>query len=234
MRFVPGLIFAIFAVAGCKGGETYAPVPKSIALTPVALKPGEEARLFPIQVGNKWVYGLETALIAKGQRGSGGGELVHIVTDVQDKPDGKLAMIEESVDGKLSGRQTWLVNRQGIYLVGSSQGEAPIRAFDTPQPVILFPPDRGKTFSWKGTSGALHLDLKGDIAGPEEVDTLERRFATIKVHSTTTETKGKVTGKSETISWFAPGVGLVRLKEISASGTTASQIFLRLKSHTVK
>ena len=221
-------------VMGCKGGEASVPIPKSIPLTPVALKPGEESRLFPIQVGNKWVYGLETAMIAKGQRGTGGGELTHIVTDVQDKPDGKLAMIEESVNGKLSGRQTWLVNAQGIYLVGSSQGDSPIRAFDTPQPVILFPADKGKKFDWKGTSGSLHLDLKADIAGPEEVDTLERRFATIRVHSVTSESKGKVTGKSETISWFSPGVGIVRLRETSVSGTTASQIILRLKSHTVK
>src|ERR1700676_4703423 len=88
---------AVLLLSGCgSSGTTSASHKPSDNIAPATVKPGEEANLFPVQVGNQWTY------VAEGMMESPTGgtrtvrnEVTMRIAKVTDTADGKLVDFDE-------------------------------------------------------------------------------------------------------------------------------------------
>lgn len=212
---------------GSKSKGTYQPVATK-KVEPAKIAPGNEAELFPAKEGSQWVY--ETEQVTA--QGTQVGEVIFRAVKVIPTADGNKVQFEMENGGKIIDRQTWLINGKGIFQLTSGPQQV---AFEPPQPVLLFPADAGRTFSWQGkgvTSGGQigTSTIKSTIIGPQEIDTGTGTMSGIAVQQTS---EGKVNNqafKTASMVWFVPKVGLARYKQQVAAGT----ILLRLKNYTSK
>lgn len=224
---------ALLTAIGCSGGsnDSYVPAKKS-EIPPAKVEKGQEASLFPFKVGNSWTYTAKTAIQVQNRQTSREAEVTFKITKVVDIPGGKKATLDLITNNKVVDRQVWLSTTKGIFQ--SSIGIAKVRNFSSPIPAIQFPVEPSKKFSWKGSDGKTNMSYNFTILGPQEVDTDEKRMSGIAVESKGTSVAGKITEKTERTIWFAPGVGIVRIRESTASNVGVSELLLSLKSHNVK
>ncbi len=232
---LPISVLAIALVAvGCKGGSgesAYVPTPPP-KIEPAAVSSGQEASLFPMTVGNSWTYTASTSVRAKAGTRQGARDVTFRVSKVDDTPNGKRATIDLVVEGKVTEKQIWLLNSKGIYQ--ASVGGANPRTFSTPIPSVMFPVEKGKKFSWKGSAGNANMTYESEIIGSEEIDTELKRLSAIAVDSKGTTLIGKNTEKVDRTVWFAPGVGIVRIRETTVGKDAAMDLLISLKSYSVK
>ncbi len=224
----------LLLVIGCSGGGSgsgYVPTPTP-AIEPAAVAAGQEQSLFPFKEGNSWTYTIKTVIRAGTTVNQGTQEATFKVAKTEVKDGNTRATLEMSINGKVMDRQIWLSNSKGIYQI--SIGTTPTRTFSTPIPSISFPVTAGRKFSWSGSDGKSQMAYSNVIVGPQEVDTEEKRLSAIAVDTKGTSINGKVTEKTDRTIWFAPGVGMVRVRESTVSSKGASELQLSLKSHTVK
>jgi hypothetical protein len=232
MKF-PFAAIALLTIAGCGGGsgDSYVPAKKP-PIPPASVTAGQEASLFPFKVGNSWTYKAATTIQIQNRQTSREAEVTFKVAKVEDVAGGKRATLDLISNGKTVDRQVWISTSKGIFQV--SIGTTKQRVFSSPIPAIQFPVAPDKKFSWKGSDGKASMTYNFTIIGPQEVDTEEKRMSGIAVEAKGTSTAGKVTEKTERTMWFAPGVGIVRIRESTLSNVGLSEMLLSLKSHTVK
>lgn len=226
------------ALAGCGSAESeYKPTP-SKPVEVVEVQPGEERSLFPLKEGNQWTYTGQTASRVQGRPSTTDFEMVFKVVKVVPRGNGSLADIEVSTNLPNSkvDYQRWEVNDKGIYQV--TLGNPPV-AFSPAQPIVLFPLTADRTFVWKGRGmtpagqpGTSTLD--GTILAPQVVDTANERVSAYGVESKGTFQAGDAKGQVESISYWTPGVGLVRYQQRIAVGQNAAVQTLRLKTKTLR
>ena len=90
MKRVIALIVLPVALAGCGSSDGYTAKPaKKVA--DVSFKPGDEASLMPLEVGNQWVYSIESA--------QGTSELTLKVSDVKQEGDATVATMSATMSG---------------------------------------------------------------------------------------------------------------------------------------
>lgn len=236
MKLPISVVIVASVAIGCKGGgssggSAYVPTPPP-KIEPASVKAGEEATLFPITVGNAWTYSATTSVRTKQGSRQGTKDATFKVTKVEDVAGGKRATLELLMDGKAVDKQVWLVNAKGVYQV--SVGIAKPRLFSTPIPAITFPIETGSKFSWQGGDGKAKMAYNNEVTGAEEVDTEMKRMSAIAVDSKGTSVTGVTTEKTDRTIWFAPGIGIVRIRESTSSPVGASELLLSLKSTTVK
>lgn len=232
---VVGLTAVLFL--GC-GGKKGAYKPQEVKKIPVAtVQAGNEQVLFPLAVGNYWVYTLTDVQRAGDQQGSREFELTFKVTSVSNYGDGKKATIDVlQKDGTLAESQTWYVNKKGVFQGTSSKKKVP---YVPMQPAIFFPVDAGTTSSWKGTGitpvglpGTMSMKLKN--LGPQEVDIEDGRISAFATTAEGTFNVGKAQGKVISDGWFAPNIGMVRTRIEAAIGTRQVLQIFKLKKYEVK
>lgn len=205
------------AAAAATGGKPEPAVP------PAEVKAGDEASLMPLATGNQWTYT------------SDANQITLKVANVAPQGDGKKATIEIFVNDKLTSRQVWLQNKTGMYQL--AQGLNP-KPFNPPQPILLFPIERGKVSKYTGTgpvdnaTGRIQSELRVD--GPQPVDTDMGEKSGILVRQAVLLTAGKVQGRLVSNTWFAPGIGIVRLRNDIQVGNGQRTEVLRLKNYTLK
>jgi hypothetical protein len=129
-------------------------------------------------------------------------------------------------------RQVWSSDSKGIYQV--SIGLKTPRVFSSPIPAIVFPVETNKKFQWSGSDAKSQIAYNSVIRGAEEVDTDEKRMSGIAVDCKGTSMIGKVKEMTDRTIWFAPGIGIIRIRESTVSSKGASELLLSLKKHTVK
>lgn len=224
---------------GCKGGEgDLTNIPKANAIPLATIQPGKDAEVIPFKVGNEWTYGLSAraASNVKDQTRSDLEAKFKIVA-IEETPQGKKVMWEMTTNGKLTDRQSWLVNSKGMYQLGV--GFPNFKLFSTPQPIVTFPIKPGQTFYWEG-SGILSdgtvgkMEISSKILEPQEVDTEMGRLSAFPIESSQTFTSAARTGKGISSIYIAPGVGIVRLKQQEATNSAAVVQLLRLKSKNLQ
>ncbi|HMS53902.1 MAG TPA: hypothetical protein PKA27_00750 [Fimbriimonadaceae bacterium] len=224
---IVGLAAIVAVGCGSKSKGTYqATAAKKVE--PAKVTPGNEAELFPTKEGSQWVY--ETEQVTS--QGTQVGEVIFKAVKVIPTGDGNKVQFEMENGGKVIDRQTWLINSKGIFQLTSGPQQIP---FDPPQPVLLFPAEQGRTFSWQGkgvTSGGQigTSTIKSTIMGPQEIDTGTGAMSGIAVQQTSEGKVGNQAFKTASMVWFVPKVGLARYKQQVAAGT----ITLRLKNFTSK
>lgn len=236
MKLPISVVIVSLVGIGCKGGSgggenSYKPTPPP-KIEPVSVKAGEEKSLFPIAVGNSWTYKASTSVRTKQGQRSGDRDATFTVSKIEDVPGGKRATLDLLVDGKAVDKQVWVVTDKSISQV--SVGATKPRIFSTPIPAITFPVEVGAKFSWKGGDGKAQMAYNNEIMGAQEIDTDFKRLSAIAVDSKGTSVSGGNTEKTDRTIWFAPGIGIVRIRESTSSKAGASELLLSLKSHTVK
>lgn len=222
--------------AGC-GSKEPGYKPKPVAQIPKAsVAPGEEATLFPLAVGNQWVFTAKSRFAAGGQAQDTDGELTLRVASVANVANGKQAVIEIIQDGKVNERQIWVQDAKGVFQVRAGRNNV---QFSPRIPVIEFPIQEGRTTQWRGTGpvpagnpGPHAADIK--ILGVQEVDTDMGRMSAYAVESQSKWTRNNVQGSSVGTTWFAPKIGMVRFRLDLSFGQLRGTQSLALKSHSLK
>lgn len=224
---------AVLALAGCKGGDStgYVPVPPP-KVEKASLKPGDEMSLFPVAVGNQWTYEVNTVVRNAKQQQTSNGEITFKVVNVEETADGKKAQMEIWAKGKLTDRQVWTIGPKGIFKV--SAGLKTVTTFSPPAPIVLFPLDKYKTFTWEGLGGKVKRKASSRVLPVQEIDTDEKRFSAYPIETKGQNSDGKLVQTTLETNWLVPGVGLVRNHLIAVSPSVASEMRINLKSHTLK
>ncbi len=229
---------ALGVVLGCGSGSGSAYEAKPIKKPPpAAVKPGEEASLFPLKVGNQWTYVAETQTTTSGVGSTVTDELTLRVAKVEPFGGGSQATIEVvSGKGRPTTYQIWRADKAGIYQVRSDSKSEP---FVPPQPAIKFPATAGSKFEWTGTGPTataekLSTTVKSTILAPQEIDTMSERVSAIPVEMTS-----RYTGKNgetliASVTYWVPNIGLARMRQEIRFGNTAVVQVLRLKANVVK
>lgn len=229
---------AVWPACGC-GGKDQNATASDVKGASADLKELTADNVFPMKTGNEWVYELR----GRSSQGNGSAEALFKMTKVDVGPDGtKTATVEISLDNKLSERQTWVLNKEGLF---QTAGGNKLTPFSPPQPAVLFPFKEGAKFSWSGTGpmpvgGANNAKLDNVVLGRELVDTGTKPMwawaiettghFTVSLHET-----GKPAQDAEAVqvtdSWWCPDKGFIRSKtKVSVPGVQENEQTLTLKS----
>lgn len=233
----------LFAVAGC-GRERSAYQPQPVPeLPPAEVAPGQEATLFPLARGNKWVFDMNGETTTPNGRALTSAEVTFEVTNVTDVNNGREATLKVttvSPNGETrSHTQRWRVDREGIFqIIGGERGVQ----FEPPQPLARFPIDTSRTWEFEGT-GPTPIGNSGKqsgrltVVGPQEVDTQAGRLSAIAVQTIgdweSTQNGERVVGRFSNMVWLAPNIGFVRVRQELVTGRTSAFQVLRLKEYSV-
>lgn len=238
MKLILPIAITTLALVGCNSSQpTGEYKPKKEDQIPKAqVAPGQEAELFPVAVGNSWRYKMQRLQVNGGQRTGNPDDFRWEVRKIEDLPNdqGKRIYLETIKKDVVTEKQQWLLQKGGLFLEASGQGE--MFACTPPEPIIIFPVELGKETTYEGkvaspfttkdeaTGKTTRLmgtaKTKTTTSGPEEVDTDMGRLSAFKVESSGTIDAGP--GKVATVQvtmFFAPKVGLVRMRQtIAAEG----------------
>lgn len=240
----PLLAGAFLLGCGSGGGGNYKPRPEA-KVTPATVAKGEETTLFPLRVGNKWVFEVEGETVTTQAKALTRSTVTFQVTGVVDGPSGKDATVrvttESQTGEKRSTNQKWRVSDKGIFQLLAGINEIP---FNPPQPILPFPPEKGNRVQYKGT-GAVATKRAGtlsgftEVLGPQEVDTGDGRLSAIACQLSGDwsgpDDNGKtVKGRFGYMVWFAPKVGPVRIRTELATDSASAYQTLRLKEHKLQ
>jgi hypothetical protein len=232
---------ALAVVAGCGPGDAgaeYQPVPAK-KIEPATIPAGQEARLFPVKEGNQWSYKVERLVVVPGRQANVPEEFTMRVARVDSNENATQATMELVRNDVVLNRHVWRITKDGVYQVSVGMDNN-IVTNQPHQPAIVFPPEKGKTFTWEGkgqTPLGFHNGVyQSEIIGPEEVDTEMGRVSAIKVETFGVIKTPQGEGKLNSSYWFAPDIGLVRWREeVVAPNEQAGQVvMMRLVNHTVR
>lgn len=233
-------ISALAMLAGCNGGGGQSVTPRA-PIEEATVASGQEAKLFPLVVGNQWVYESRTTLETPTGSQTTESELTFVVRTVNREGTTTRAIIDVKDGEEVRDSTGWLVNERGIH---QSSARNLAAAFNPPQPLLPFPYQQGQTFQFSGTGpfpfeGSGAIRTSGTVVGPQQVDTEMGPMSAIAVDGRTTwrgPDAGGGTSEQTAISttWWAPEVGLVRFVQDIVGPDYRIRQVLRLKSHSLK
>jgi hypothetical protein len=231
-------IIPILALAGCgksdpkQSKKAEPPAPKITAQN--------QRSLFPFSEGNSWNYDLEIVTEGKDrQKETRTGEIQYKVSKVTKGSDDSIrATLSVKEGGKVLDEQEWSIESNGIFQYSSKSVKTP---FTPKQPVIRFPVKDQDEFKWEGTGmtpigkpGKMKYAFKNDGI-QKNVDTEMGSMPGLFMQSAGTfQASDGIAGELITNSWFSPGVGLIRYRQVIGLKGVNSAITLRLKSYNVK
>lgn len=240
MMIQRALVMALCALGvGCRGAKTanngYVPEPPP-APEALVIPKDDEAKLMPLIEGSVWTYDIENTLLVTGRPSetSKGVLTYRVVKVTRDGTDSK-ALLELSQDGQVLDRQDWVFRPTGIYQASGGPKRIP---YDPPQPVALFPLEKATTFRWKGTGtgpdGSVgRLTTKSRVLPSQRVDSGQGTYNALPIE-TTTEFNTRIKGKSTSVTYFKPGIGILRYRQEIDLGDRAAVATMRLRSYVVK
>jgi hypothetical protein len=174
------------------------------AATSVAAAPAPS--LFPLIVGSQWVRvnedGVEATSRVTGSKTVGG------------KP---CTVIERKAVERGRERTTRVCYQSTATEVillefTSPRGEA--RVSNPPRPILKLPPRAGQTWSWSPTDSAFELKITEKWVAEESIKVKGGTFRAWKLQTVAIGEDSEIT----TLTWYAPGVGLVRLERKGRRG----------------
>ncbi len=230
-------LLVLASLWGCasKPADSYTPKPVE-TIPPATITPGNESSVLPLDKGNQWTYDASTVIAQNGQPQPGTNfEVTWTVTASQQTPNGTVATIVTTQDGKTKGSQDWLVNSKGVYEL--SDGTPPLK-FDPPLPVLLFPAKPDTTFKYKGGGPTGFGDMgthesDNTILASEIVDTSMGQISTIPIESKGTVVSKGITAHNAVSVYFSPGIGIVRMRQEAVAGGKGYIVLLKLKSKSL-
>jgi hypothetical protein len=241
MKLILGLTSAIFvlSLAGC-GKSEYEPTKPLVKAKEYKIDPANLANLFPLAEGNTWTYVLESSTQRKGSEAvPGTSEFEYRVkTVVKESDSATRAILEVYRDGERRDEQEWLTDSTGIYQLSLGNDRKP---FSPKQIVIKFPFKDGEMYTWEGDGptpigvrGHMKYSSKIDSMQPIDTDVAGEKMVGLFVENAGTFKTSEGEGILAQNTWFVPGVGLARYKQVLKLKDVEAVLTLRLKSYTVK
>ncbi len=238
--------FAALSISGCIGASGYRPQQQP-KVEPVTVKNDDMASLFPLKEGARWVYAVTTE--RQGEAGAAQSEWAIEVVRVKRSGENTTAVMQVSKLGQSGGGDTmgWMVNPKGVFQTYYSSAQGSTLDFQPAQLVLPCPWKEGQTFDYKGvgpfpTGGVGAMTVKSTVLGIQEIDTDVKPMGAVAVEGVTTYAAKTKTGaplviggkavltKSVSTTWFAPNIGIVRLRQEVTGPNVNTTITLRLKS----
>jgi hypothetical protein len=224
------------AVCGCaKSDDGYKPKPVE-TIPPATITPGNETSVMPLDKGNQWTYAATTVTEANGVEGpSTNFEVTWTVTESKQTANGVRATIVTTQNGQRKDTQEWLVNSKGIYQLSDG---TPTIGFKPPLPILVFPAKPDSTFHYSGTGPTGFGDSGNHVSdntilSSQVVDTAMGQMSAIPVESVGTVTARGIKGQSKVSVYFAPGTGIVRMRQEAVAGSKGYIVLLKLKSKSL-
>lgn len=230
------------------GGGTYKPV-ESKKTEIVKIGESEGLSLFPVAVGNQWTYKSQSTAA---NANAGSTNLTQMITlemkKVDETPQGKMIEIEVREDDVVKSTQTWKVDDTGVYQVSVAANDKST-TFNPPQPILIFPivEKQEREFTGVGPSAlGPQTNFKGKVMidGPQITQTVTDDISAYRVVATyeltgegvDAQTKKKIPlkGTFESVSYFAPKIGLVRLQQTVKGAAGGEIVTMTLAQSTVK
>lgn len=233
------LIILGLTLVGC--GKSDPKLANAKPTTPVVTVTSENQRtLFPFAVGNSWNFAIEIQTQAANRpKESVSGEVQYKVTKtIPVANDGVKATIAVMQDGKKIDEQDWICDSKGIFQISMKSSNS---VFTPRQPVIRFPVKDQDEFRWEGTGvtpigkpGSMKYAFKNDGVQPNVDTDMGTMGALFMQTGGSFKTNEGVIGNLVVNSWFSPGVGLIRYRQVISAKGVNSSLTLRLKSYNVK
>jgi hypothetical protein len=181
-----GLILFVFGLA--------------LSCQPVATaqeKTQDSKSYYPLKVGNKWTYQIESDAVPKGSS-----KLIHQIAKIDKKAGVSLAQLEIVARDKVTASEHLSITDKGIFR-NNYNGEE----ITPPTCILKFPIKKNNTWKTESMGGKekLNVTCKSD---EEEIEVPAGKFKTVKVVS-----DAEVVGAGIIVSttyWFAQGVGVVK------------------------
>ncbi len=169
-----------------------APVPK--------LAGKGETRYYPTTLGAKWVYT------------DASGDDVLVISKVEEVKGAKVVTVERVEGEKRFPFEKVRVSEGGVARVAIPQGE-----FDPPLVLLSVPFKVGDAWTYRGAgAGTLAQQRTSAVFGSEKVTVPAGTFDAVRVDAEYTIAFGQATVKHSCSFWYAPGVGLVKMKDGNA------------------
>ncbi|MGC8669479.1 MAG: hypothetical protein ACP5VE_15335 [Chthonomonadales bacterium] len=215
---VPGMLL----LAGCGGQEPE--WPDMAYLTREAAPIKSNASVFPLAVGNRWVYRMSAL--------NHSGTIVMAVTGTKRVGDVVGFVMTSFLNGKPVQSEVYApLAREVVRLATGSSANVQVVP---PAPMIRFPLNDGDTYDWHGRflfpTGPTMGDLTAQITGPELVDTPAGSFHTWRLDTVTRVRAGGAEGKALLSMWLAPGVGMVK-QELGIEGKGVTSVLQSYRVH---
>lgn len=155
---------------------------------------------FPTTVGAKWVYT------------DASGDDVLMISKVEDVKGGKVVTVERVEGEKRFPFEKVKVSESGLARVAISEGE-----FDPPLVLLSVPFKAGDMWTFKGAGmGTLAQQRVSAVVGAEKVKVPAGTFDTVKVDADYTIVFGQAMVRHTSSFWYAPRVGLVKMRDGNA------------------
>lgn len=237
-KYILMTLLGAVTLTGCNQNRGYT-IDPPVVLSNKPFEKGKEAELFPLTVGNEWVYEVDITYIPNAKNATrqvSKKELTFRCIRVNTVGGNTRAILEAVLEGQVNERQEWLLNKEGLYQVAIGY---PRKPFTPPQPVMRFPIEAGGEFQWKGTGfvsdgQVRECRTKTQVLGEQDVDTM---LGTVKAQTLQTQTIWRDGGRdwqSQNTTWWAPGIGIVRYRQESATKEAVAIQVMRLKSYSLK
>lgn len=200
LRLLPYSCLSILALAGCaKTATKETETPKTTEVTSEAVKPGEEAKLFPVKEGNKWVYETQTSTQYGSQGANKMADFTFTIGKVFPQADGStdfelLITSSEEVNGvSITEKQIWSLGKTGLAVKSAriqpnaQSKDLAMVPFNPAQRMASFPMTEGKALNWDQV-GPLPAGGGGDktpvgrsqiqltYVGAQQTDTLDKTY----------------------------------------------------------
>jgi hypothetical protein len=163
--------------------------PALLPAAPVPLDAGKPVYYFPTQVGTKWVYDAKREVDAHGE----------VVTASEEK-DGRLLVSVKTTDLNFADHDSttitqYAVSKDGVFEVAYFlEDKERVQKYDPPYCWLKLPHKDGN--SWKDEPHSKHVFVA-------------KKVETVKVPAGTFEAI-RVEVDTGAVSWYAPGVGIVK------------------------
>lgn len=228
-----------FALSGC--GSSGPEAPKKDSKTPenkILVDAAKQSSLFPFKEGNSWTYAVEIQRqLNKKPRENATLEMEYRVTKVTKDGGFTKATLAIMQNNVKKDEQVWGMDDKGIYQVAMRSSQNP---YNPKQPVLRFPVKDQDEFKWDG-SGLTPVGKMGQMTYAFKVDGLQDADTEMgSMHCVYMQSAGSFKNTDKTVgiiavnSWFAPGIGLARYRQVIKVKEGESAITLRLKRYTVK
>jgi hypothetical protein len=238
-----GSALFIGVLSGCNKSANVAVVTPEKPVKQVEVNAQNEKTLFPIAEGNSWIFSMETKRELAGRPADQNpppqtSEVEYKVAKVVDEGKGVYrAIFDLYKDGEKRDEQEWISEDFGYSLLSMSKNRI---AYTPRQPIIRYPVTIDREYDWEGT-GATPTGAKGSMKyhykynGLQDVDTEMGAISGMMLESVGSfKNDDGGEGTIANNSWFAPGIGLIRYKQVVGVKEGRSSITLRLKSYNVK
>ena len=225
MKVYPLLLLCVLPLlASCKNvriasgaDNNFIHLPEEIN-TPPALP---EKTLFPTPLGGYWIYRLVNTK----------GEQEKVVVQPSRIVEGSEAVVFASAQASGPPREElFKITEKKLTHISSSGGKDKV-TLKPPMPLLQFPLNFDKSIAWQGgvlLQGAL-VPSKGHsrLKAIEKVTVPAGTFTTYRVESILETTIPGGANTYWTTRWFAPGVGLVKVRYIVHTTNQPDQLFLK-------